>query len=172
MTMKNRNWGGWRPGGGRPKGTYSKKRLNEMEARQHVVSRILRIVDPLVDVAIEHALGEFYIEESIGVGSNGEKIRKVYKQAPNYDAAKDLLELVIGKPKQPIEGSLSGVEQLAALATDIKAILNKPTIQNNLLVVNHNEEKPKEVKKEEGPTLPEPSKVEVKEGEVLEVLKQ
>lgn len=116
--------GGKRPGAGRKKGGTNKqtreKQIIEAEARAHLIKAFLKEWKTTERTIMALAHGRIKT-----VKYHGKNIQ-VYEQAPSEKMLQMLVETVIGKPKQPIDGSVS-MPELQQLANDIRTILtNKP----------------------------------------------
>lgn len=114
--------GGKRPGAGKPKGSISKKtkekRLQEAMAREHIVKYYLSRWEEFERTAAMLALGEIQVVEI-----NGKKLR-VYSKPPDSKMLQDVIETVIGRPKQEVSGAID-LPQLTQLAANVRAILEK-----------------------------------------------
>ncbi len=113
-------WGGKRPGAGRKQGHLSNEQYAMLEARSEIVQRILTKWNQIIDTMITLALGNCYVEQS----KNHERI--VYKRPPDQKALTELIEIVIGKPKQNIDSHIN-ISELDELSTNIKQILSRPS---------------------------------------------
>lgn len=116
--------GGQRRGAGRPKGSYSHKKIVELEARNILVERVLNNWKPLIDAKVDLALGDYYYEKIDGKG----EVRKVYKNEPDSLSINHLIEYVIGKPKASV--SLDGEVKTPDLKESVEKL--GETIQNIL----------------------------------------
>ena len=112
--MKQR--GGVRPGAGRKIGSINKKTIVEAEARGILVSRLLTQWQTIADVTLDLALGKMEY-----VNIDGKRIH-AYTRLPDTKMLQTIIELVIGKPKQTIDGNVN-IPELQQLATDIRSIL-------------------------------------------------
>ena len=117
--------GGKRPGAGRPKGSGGKpqkktieKRIQEAEAREHMVNYFLADWDRIEATMKAVALGDIQVLDIKG------KEIQVYNKAPDTKMLQTISETVIGRPKQEVAGSID-LPQLEGLTKDIRLILEK-----------------------------------------------
>lgn len=86
--------GGARPGAGRKRGF---KAIEAEKARAFVVQKVVEQLGPIMTAQIEAAKGLYY-EEKVG----DEKVL-VFKQKPDINAGKNLLDQTIGRAKETVE---------------------------------------------------------------------
>lgn len=102
--MKSPNNGGARPGAGRKPGQVTektrKKQLQEQMAREHMVNRFLREWDKIEETMLKLALGKTQMVEYNG------KQMTVYSKGPSEKMLQTISEIVMGKPKQEVSGSM------------------------------------------------------------------
>lgn len=108
--------GGARPGAGKPKGHKSKNTLAAEQARARLIQNIHDHMDEVFEAWLTSALG-FKIEKTDKNGT-----AKIYLVPPNPNAIRDMLDRAMGKPVQPVEGSIDTSVDLSARA---KALLDK-----------------------------------------------
>jgi|GEM_PF-875556 hypothetical protein len=110
--------GGIRLGAGRKIGSISKKTIEEAAARGILVNRLLARWETVADTCLDLALGRIeYVRTEGGR-------RRVYTRPPDARMLEAIIEIVIGKPKQNIEGSIN-LPELQQLAADIRSILTR-----------------------------------------------
>lgn len=108
--------GGWRPGSGRPKNQPNFRKVAMMEAKEVMVKQILEYWHPLIQTKIDQALG------NVQISKDG---KTFYNVEPSETAANFLIEMVVGKAKEPYDGKGDGqlnspaIEQLAESIRDI-----------------------------------------------------
>lgn len=102
--------GGKREGAGRPKGMSA---IISERARSFALEKIEKELEPIIDASIALAKG-IYVE-----GEDG----KVYKQKPDTQAIKHLVDQIIGKAKESVDLNHSGKIGLADLLS--KSALDK-----------------------------------------------
>ena len=117
--------GGYRPNAGRKVGSKSRVTLLKEEASKAYTDAFLLDFERIIEAKKELALGDFYIEK-------WEKgFRKVYKVAPDNKAIEDILDRVVGKPKQTLthEGEIdspSTSDAISNMTKMIQTILTMP----------------------------------------------
>lgn len=84
--------GGYRPGAGRKKGSKGTHTLAADKAREYTIQRVTSELDPILTAQIEAAKG-MYVEV---------KGKKVYREKPDVQAGKYLLDQTIGKAKETV----------------------------------------------------------------------
>lgn len=116
--------GGARPGAGRKRGGHNQTTLDQLHGRQLMIKLVLKNIFPIINAQIQKAVGECYRLEEFDVvkTKDGEVLSKtaiVYKQTPDTNAAKALLEYTFGKPKESIDltvdnpGATSSIDNLS-----------------------------------------------------------
>lgn len=92
--------GGIRKGAGRKKATHT---IAAEKAREYVINRVAAELEPIMTAQIQSAKGLYYEGEV-----EGEKVI-IYKQKPDINAGKNLLDQTIGKAKETVahEGEVS-----------------------------------------------------------------
>lgn len=105
-----------RPGAGRKKGALNIKTVMEVEARDILVNRLLTQWQAVADISLDIALGKIVCVRIEG------KRKHVYTRPPDERMLQFIIETVIGKPKQPVSGSINFPE-LQQLSADIRSIL-------------------------------------------------
>ena len=120
--------GGFRANAGRPKGTKASHTIESEQVRKAIVKGVKKDVKPILTALVNSALG-IYFEEKMPNGG-----RRVYKLRPDINAAKYLLDQVMGKPKemQEITGKDGGAIEynfnemkIADLDKELKNILKR-----------------------------------------------
>jgi hypothetical protein len=125
--------GGKRPGAGKPKGVKWASTIEKEAARELVRQRITERLAPLVDAQIDSAIGisHFMLRDKltgqwmrltdpdqIVAALNDPKAKQgstflVYTKDPNSNAAKDMLDRAIDRPKeQPMEMKVDASDAL------------------------------------------------------------
>ena len=115
MKRKKRQNGGKRPGAGRPKGSKARSTIMREEAKQILIGRVLDKWENLLDAKLDLALG-YYTWSSDG--------KRTYITRPDSGAISDLIEYVIGKPLQPIEGKFTGDITSGSMETIAQSLKN------------------------------------------------
>ena len=102
-------------GGGHNKGKPSPSTLAKVAAQDALRAAIEADMQELYDAWKATAIGHFVRVKT----ATGET--KVYKRSPNASAIKDMFERAFGRPKQPIEGSITVMD----LSESAQAILDE-----------------------------------------------
>jgi len=119
--------GGKRPGAGRKIGSKSKKTIEQEKALEILREEIRKQWIPLLETKIQLAQG-IYVEKKIPMGKNKMKVI-IYKKQPDSDSLEWLLEMVVGKPTQPIEHGV-GEKSLLELEKIFRQIAEMPKKKN------------------------------------------
>lgn len=113
--------GGWL-GGGRPKGSKNKVPKTSRKAKELLDERILNYWTPMIDSLIASGMGKLV---EVRKTKKGDKY--FYDVPPNFEHVLKLIEFVVGKPLQPLKGTLDGTietPQMDRIAADLRSILN------------------------------------------------
>lgn len=104
--------------GGRSKGSLNPETIKRNHIRQMMLDRIEQEFSPLMDAAVDLAKGVVvYVP-----GKDGKPL-KVYKQTPNVEMLKYLLDQSAGKALTPVE--MSGNVEIANLQEFIYSLYGK-----------------------------------------------
>ena len=90
--------------GGRPKGTNA---IAAEKAREYVITRVVKELDPILSAQIESAKGMF-VEET---DAKGVRIR-VYQRMPDTTVGKYLTDQVAGKARETMEVTVDATLKL------------------------------------------------------------
>ncbi len=94
--------GGKREGAGRPKGSKGGHTLLAEQARARLIERVHSELDPILTAQIDAAQGLYYED----VTPDGKK--RIYKQKPDVNAAKYLLDQTAGKARENLDVTSGG----------------------------------------------------------------
>lgn len=95
--------GGFRPGAGRRKGTRNKIPADSLEAKAQLNEKIIEQWNPIIETLLDIGLGNYYVDKSVTPDE-----KKIYKQSPDKSALVELVQFVVGKPKQEVDTKHSG----------------------------------------------------------------
>lgn len=109
------NAGGQRPGAGRKKGSLGKKTIEEVLCRQFLIEHYLSKWQEIADTMLDLALGKVRTVKIKG------KKTLIYKRIPDQKAIQNIIETVIGKPKERID-NIVNLPQLDQLTKSLRAI--------------------------------------------------
>ena len=90
--------GGKQPGSGRKKGFRTQKTIEKEKAREFMLNRIAKNIEPIVTAQIEAAKGMYVEKYDLTQGT-----LKVFLKEPDLKAGEYLLNQATGKPKETIE---------------------------------------------------------------------
>lgn len=109
--------GGVRLGSGRPKGTKSKKTLQQIQTKQQARELLKEIVfkefKPMIEAQVDLAKGVKIAKMNV----QGE-IESIYQEKPNTTAFELLSNQAIGRPENEIDKPIINIFNLRALGTD------------------------------------------------------
>lgn len=90
--------------GGRPPGSFGGHTIEATKAREYLVNRVAKELEPILTAQIEAAKGLSYEDPKLGV---------VFKKLPDTKAGEYLINQSAGKPKESVElsGSVVTTEQ-------------------------------------------------------------
>jgi hypothetical protein len=106
--------GGKRKGAGKPKGYRASHTIEAAKAREYLIGRISKELEPIVTAHIEAAKG-MWIDD---LDLNGERI-KVYRKPPDLKAGEYLLNQGAGKPKENLDVT-SGGEKIGGVEIKVR----------------------------------------------------
>jgi hypothetical protein len=111
--------GGKRPGAGRKVGSVGLKTIQEAEARQILVKKILKKWNPIVNTLLDVGLGKI---NTIQLTTKGKEV--VYRKGPDPKILLELLAYAAGRPKQDFSADIN-LPQLEVLTGSVRKILEK-----------------------------------------------
>lgn len=110
--------GGARPGAGRKKGGHNKIPSSAIEARKMLEQKVMDNFEPLLDAWMTLAKGDFIYQGR----------ERLYHAKPDSQALRNIMEFLMGKPKQEIASHVDGTLEtpgLTAVANTMRAIIER-----------------------------------------------